>query len=93
MRTVDAIAATAGFLSCAVVYAATDHGLDSVQAFSVVQETYAIEQDIGHGFTWLSGVFEHCYHAGDGAPKAERPRLKLLVANACYGGAVGPGTE
>lgn len=93
MRTVDAIAATAGFLSCALVYAATDHGLDAVQAVSVVQETYAIEQDIAHGLVSLGGVFEHCYHAGDDAPKAYRPRLKLLVANACYGGAVGPGSE
>jgi hypothetical protein len=91
MRTVDAIAATAGFLSCAVVYAATDHGLDAVQTSSLVQEAYVIEQDIGQGFAWLTGVFENCYHAGDGAPKADRPRLKLLVANACYGGAVGAG--
>lgn len=98
MRTIEAIAASAGLLGCAVLYAATDHGLNSRDAEVVAEEARALEVELARAFLWLSGAFERCYALSDtlygpDATMVEQSRARAVHLDACSAGALTPGFE
>lgn len=98
MRTIDAIAASAGLLGCAVMYAATDHSLESSNALAVADEARVFEAELARAFLWMSGAFERCYALSDTlyGPQAsitEQSRSRALQLDACSAGSLTPGFE
>lgn len=98
MRTIEAIAASAGLLGCAVVYAATDHSLNGRQADAVAEETRALEVGLARAFLWIAGAFERCHAMVEvadpsAATSAEVHRGRILQASACSGGMLVPGYD
>jgi hypothetical protein len=86
MRTFDAIAASAGLLGCAAVFATAHHGV--VNQAAVAEDARALEFEIGRAFQWLAGAFERCYAMADtlephGLTSAEAHRARAQLAQAC----------
>lgn len=86
MRTVEAIAASAGLFGCAAVYAAAGHGVADRTA--AVEEARVLELELVRAFQWLTGAFEHCYAMADtldphGLTANELHRSRVQLAQAC----------
>lgn len=98
MRAIEAIAASAGLLGCAVLYAAADHGVNNRDAEIVAEEARALEAELARAFLWLSGAFERCYALSDTlhpptAAIAAQSRLRAIQLDACSAGALTPGFD
>ena len=88
MRTIDAIAASAGLLGCAVVFATSHHGLTVRDSELLAEEARLFEAELGRAMLWIAGSFERCYAMADalgpaaGSP-ADQGRMRMHIAQAC----------
>ncbi len=96
MRTIDAIAASAGLLACVLLINGNNQVVDTRDAEVLAAETVVLEADMQRAAVWASGAFSRCYDMAENAQpptgEAEKDRkAQLVIVNACSGGVTAAG--